>query len=48
MVADGLRRQAEDAGMTWQVDPAQGLITTDSQQGLDLVAITTCAASVAA
>jgi 2-aminoadipate transaminase len=38
MVADGLRRQAASAGLNWQVDPAQVLITTGSQQGLDLVA----------
>jgi len=38
MVADGLRAQAAAKGLTWNVDPAQVLITTGSQQGLDLVA----------
>ena len=38
MVAENLRVQAASAGLTWQVDPAQVLITTGSQQGLDLVA----------
>jgi 2-aminoadipate transaminase len=38
MVAAQLRTQAAAAGHTWQVDPAQVLITTGSQQGLDLVA----------
>ncbi len=38
MVAEGLRRQAASAGLNWPVDPAQVLITTGSQQGLDLVA----------
>ncbi len=38
MVAEQLRAQAAAAGLTWAVDPAQVLITTGSQQGLDLVA----------
>ena len=38
MVADQLRATAAAAGLTWDVDPAQVLITTGSQQGLDLVA----------
>ena len=38
MVAQQLRTQAAAAGHSWQVDPAQVLITTGSQQGLDLVA----------
>ncbi|MCW2313789.1 aminotransferase-like domain-containing protein [Rhodoferax antarcticus] len=38
MVAEQLRAQAAAAGVTWAVDPAQVLITTGSQQGLDLVA----------
>ncbi len=38
MVAAQLRTQAAAAGLTWNVDPAQVLITTGSQQGLDLVA----------
>ena len=38
MVAEQLRAQAAAAGLTWDVDPAQVLITTGSQQGLDLVA----------
>ncbi len=38
MVADQLRTQAAAAGRSWNVDPAQVLITTGSQQGLDLVA----------
>ena len=38
MVAEQLRTQAAVAGLTWAVDPAQVLITTGSQQGLDLVA----------
>jgi 2-aminoadipate transaminase len=38
MVATQLRTQAAAAGVTWPVDPAQVLITTGSQQGLDLVA----------
>jgi 2-aminoadipate transaminase len=38
MVATQLRTQAAAAGHTWNVDPAQVLITTGSQQGLDLVA----------
>ena len=37
-VAAQLRAQAAAAGLTWAVDPAQVLITTGSQQGLDLVA----------
>ena len=38
MVATQLCAQAAAAGVTWEVDPAQVLITTGSQQGLDLVA----------
>lgn len=38
MVAEQLRAKAAAAGQTWNVDPAQVLITTGSQQGLDLVA----------
>jgi 2-aminoadipate transaminase len=38
MVAEQLRAQAAAVGLTWAVDPAQVLITTGSQQGLDLVA----------
>ncbi|MBK1684701.1 PLP-dependent aminotransferase family protein [Rhodoferax fermentans] len=38
MVAEQLRTKAAAAGHTWEVDPAQVLITTGSQQGLDLVA----------
>jgi 2-aminoadipate transaminase len=38
MVAAQLRAQAAAAGHRWEVDPAQVLITTGSQQGLDLVA----------
>lgn len=38
MVAEQLRSKAAAAGVTWEVDPAQVLITTGSQQGLDLVA----------
>ncbi|OQW87108.1 MAG: 2-aminoadipate aminotransferase [Rhodoferax ferrireducens] len=38
MVADQLRATAAAAGLSWNVDPAQVLITTGSQQGLDLVA----------
>ncbi|MDR3371433.1 PLP-dependent aminotransferase family protein [Rhodoferax sp.] len=38
MVAEQLRSQAAAAGLTWAVDPDQVLITTGSQQGLDLVA----------
>jgi 2-aminoadipate transaminase len=38
MVATQLRAQAAAAGHHWDVDPAQVLITTGSQQGLDLVA----------
>jgi 2-aminoadipate transaminase len=38
MVAEQLRAQAAAAGLTWAVDPDQVLITTGSQQGLDLVA----------
>lgn len=38
MVAEQLRAQAATADLTWAVDPAQVLITTGSQQGLDLVA----------
>ena len=38
MVAESLARQSLAAGQAWKVDPAQILITTGSQQGLDLVA----------
>jgi 2-aminoadipate transaminase len=38
MVAEQLRAKAAAAGLTWAVDPDQVLITTGSQQGLDLVA----------
>ena len=38
MVAENLSRQSALAGVPWKVDPAQVLITTGSQQGLDLVA----------
>lgn len=38
MVAQQLSAQSAAAGVPWQVDPAQILITTGSQQGLDLVA----------
>ena len=38
LVADQLKAQSAAAGVTWNVDPAQVLITTGSQQGLDLVA----------
>ena len=38
MVAAQLRTQAAAAGHNWNVDPAQVLVTTGSQQGLDLVA----------
>ena len=38
MVAAQLSAQAQAAGQRWAVDPAQVLITTGSQQGLDLVA----------
>ncbi len=38
MVAENLGRQSAAAGVPWNVDPAQVLITTGSQQGLDLVA----------
>ena len=38
MVAEQLCSTAAAAGVTWNVDPAQVLITTGSQQGLDLVA----------
>ena len=38
MVAEQLRAKAAAAGHIWNVDPAQVLITTGSQQGLDLVA----------
>lgn len=38
MVAHDLGRQAAAAGTPWKVDPAQVMITTGSQQGLDLVA----------
>ena len=38
LVAQTLGQQSAAAGMPWTVDPAQVLITTGSQQGLDLVA----------
>ncbi len=38
MVAQQLQEQSAQAGVPWAVDPAQVLITTGSQQGLDLVA----------
>lgn len=38
MVAQQLNRTSTAAGVPWQVDPAQVMITTGSQQGLDLVA----------
>jgi 2-aminoadipate transaminase len=38
MVATQLRDKAAAAGVVWNVDPEQVLITTGSQQGLDLVA----------
>jgi 2-aminoadipate transaminase len=38
LVAQQLSAQSAAAGVTWNVDPAQVLITTGSQQGLDLVA----------
>jgi 2-aminoadipate transaminase len=38
MVAQTLSQQSAASGVPWAVDPAQVLITTGSQQGLDLVA----------
>ena len=38
MVAQQLSAQSAAAGVPWNVDPAQVLITTGSQQGLDLIA----------
>jgi 2-aminoadipate transaminase len=38
MVAAQLQAQSKAAGQTWNVDPGQVMITTGSQQGLDLVA----------
>jgi 2-aminoadipate transaminase len=38
LVAAQLKAQSAAAGVSWNVDPAQVLITTGSQQGLDLVA----------
>ncbi|MEY4735943.1 MAG: hypothetical protein RL302_262 [Pseudomonadota bacterium] len=38
LVAQQLGAQSAAAGVPWKVDPAQVLITTGSQQGLDLVA----------
>ena len=38
MVAAQLSAQSAVAGVPWNVDPAQVLITTGSQQGLDLIA----------
>jgi 2-aminoadipate transaminase len=37
-VADELGRQSAAAGVAWKVDPEQVLITTGSQQALDLIA----------
>ena len=37
-VANDLMRQSTAAGLPWHVDPAQVLITTGSQQALDLIA----------
>ena len=37
-VASDLNRQSTAAGLPWAVDPAQVLITTGSQQALDLIA----------
>jgi 2-aminoadipate transaminase len=37
-VAQQLRDQSASAGVRWDVDPSQVIITTGSQQGLDLVA----------
>jgi 2-aminoadipate transaminase len=37
-VAADLQRQSAAVGTTWKIDPAQVLITTGSQQALDLVA----------
>jgi 2-aminoadipate transaminase len=37
-VANDLMRQSTAAGLPWRVDPAQVLITTGSQQALDLIA----------
>ncbi len=38
MVAAQLSAQSAAAGVPWEIDPAQILITTGSQQGLDLIA----------
>ena len=38
LVAEQLNAQSAAAGVPWNVDPGQVLITTGSQQGLDLVA----------
>jgi len=38
MVAAQLQEQSKAAGQTWNVDPGQVMVTTGSQQGLDLVA----------
>ena len=38
LVAQRLSEQSAAAGVPWNVDPAQVLVTTGSQQGLDLVA----------
>ncbi len=38
LVAQQLQAQSRAAGQTWEVDPSQIMITTGSQQGLDLVA----------
>ena len=37
-VANDLNRQSTAAGLPWNIDPAQVLITTGSQQALDLIA----------
>ena len=37
-VASDLNRQSTAAGLPWSIDPAQVLITTGSQQALDLIA----------
>ena len=37
-VANDLNRQSLAAGLPWRIDPAQVLITTGSQQALDLIA----------
>ena len=37
-VANDLNRQSTAAGLPWNIDPAQVLVTTGSQQALDLIA----------